>query len=127
MSFEYGKSGRGGIPIWEFVKAVALESSYYYQSKKSTLVNLFYPSQRNLNHFTKIRLLDSIIEKNVGASRKNLFIPVSNLVDDFIKAGYTSDIILDELNMLYEHGLIFTNDFTSDIETENELKPSHHL
>ncbi|MBC7525835.1 MAG: AAA family ATPase [Flavobacterium sp.] len=118
MSLEYGKDGRGGIPIWEFVKSVALESNYYYQSSDSTLFNIFYPSENNKNHFTKIRILEYIIDNNTGISKKNNFISVSQITKDFILAGYTSDIIIEELNLLYTAGLIFTNDFVSDIETE---------
>ena len=121
MSFEYGKEGRGIIPIWEFVKSVALESNFYYQTNRSTLFNLFYPSTNNKNHFTKIRLLEYIIDKNIDNSKKNNFIPITEIEKDFVSAGYTSEIILEELNLLYSASLIFTNDFVSDIEDEISL------
>ncbi len=121
MSFEYGKDGKNNIPIWEFIKSVALESNYYYQTNRSVLFNIFYPSNSNKNHFTKIRLLDYIIDNNTGVSKKNNFISISLVVNEFIKAGYTSEIIIEELNLLYSNGLIFTNDFVSDIESQISL------
>ena len=127
MSFEYGKEGKNNIPIWEFVKSVALESNYYYQTNRSSLFNIFYPSNNNKNHFTKIRLLDYIIDKNTGVSKKNNFLSISEIESDFIKAGYTSEIIIEELNLLYGAGLIFTNDFVADIETEISLNSSNEI
>lgn len=121
MSFDYGTDGKGNIPIWEFIKSVALESNYYYQTKRSTLFNLFYPSSNNKNHFTKIRILEYIIDKNIDNSKKNNFIPITEIDKDFVRAGYTSEIILEELNLLYAAGLIFTNDFVSDVEAEINL------
>lgn len=127
MSFEYGKEGKSNIPIWEFVKSVALESNYYYLTSRSTLFNIFYPSNSNKNHFTKIRLLEYIIDKNTGVSRKNNFISVSEIAADFVKAGYTIEVILDELNLLYSAGLIFTNDFVSDVESDINLNSSNQI
>ncbi len=127
MSFEYGKEGKGSIPIWEFVKSVALESNYYYQTNRSTLFNIFYPSNSNKNHFTKIRLLEYIINKNSGVSKKNNFLSISEIEQAFIKAGYTSEIVLEELNLLYSAGLIFTNDFVSDVESEISLESSNEI
>lgn len=127
MSFEYGKEGKGSIPIWEFVKSVALESNYYYQTNRSTLFNIFYPSNSNKNHFTKIRLLQYIIDKNSGVSKKNNFLSISEIEQVFIKAGYTSEIVLEELNLLYSAGLIFTNDFVSDVESEISLESSNEI
>lgn len=127
MSFEYGKDGKGNIPIWEFIKSVALESNYYYQTNRSVLFNIYYPSNSNKNHFTKIRLLDYIIDNNTGVSKKNNFISISTVVNDFIKAGYTSEIIIEELNLLYANGLIFTNDFVSDIESQISLDLTNEI
>ena len=127
MSFEYGKDGKGNIPTWEFVKSVALESNYYYQTNRSALFNIFYPSNNNKNHFTKIRLLEYIIDNNTGVSKKNNFMSISDIEKDFIKAGYNSEIIHEELNLLYSAGLIFTNDFVSDIESDISLVSSNEI
>ncbi len=127
MSFDYGKDGKNNIPIWEFVKSVALESNYYYQTSRSALFNIFYPSTNNKNHFTKIRLLEYVIDNNTGVSKKNNFLPIATVVKDFIKAGYTAEIIFEELNLLYVSGLIFTNDFVSDVESEVSLGLSNEI
>lgn len=127
MSFEYGKGDKNSIPIWEFVKSVALELNYYYHSDTSLLFNLFYPSPSNKNHFTKIRILDFIIENNEGVSKKNNFVPTTRIVEIFIKAGYTSDIIVEELNSLYKAGLIFTNNHVNDIEEEIKISEVHDI
>lgn len=127
MSFEYGKDGKNNIPIWEFIKSVALESNYYYQTNRSVLFNIFYPSTNNKNHFTKIRLLDYIIDNNTGVSKKNNFILISSIINDFIIAGYNSDVILEELNLLHSNGLIFTNDYSSDVEGQPSLVFSNEI
>jgi hypothetical protein len=127
MSFEYGNDGKGNIPIWEFVKSVALESNYYYQTNRSSLFNIFYPSSNNKNHFTKIRLLEYIIDLNSGISKKNNFISISEIESDFVRAGYNTEIIIEELNLLYSAGLIFTNDFISDVENEIKLDSSNQI
>mgnify|MGYP001244159996 CR=1 FL=1 len=127
MSFEYGNDGKGNIPIWEFIKSVALESNYYYQHDRSTLFNIFYPSSNNKNHFTKIRLLEYIIDLNSGLAKKNNFISISTIESDFVKAGYNSETILEELNLLYTAGLIFTNDYVSDVESQINLDSSNQI
>lgn len=128
MSFDYGiVGGNNSIPIWEFVKSVALESNYYYQTESSSLFNIFYPSQSNKNHFTKIRILDYIIQSNEGLSKRNNFIDTRQIIDVFIKAGYTSDVILEELNILYQAGLIFTNNFAGDIEDIVKIDEEHEI
>jgi hypothetical protein len=127
MSFEYGKDGKNNIPIWEFIKSVALESNYYYQTNRSVLFNIYYPSTNNKNHFTKIRLLDYIIDNNTGVSKKNNFILISTIINDFIKAGYNTEVILEELNLLHSNGLIFTNDYASDVEEQTTLDFSNEV
>ncbi|HUZ60091.1 MAG TPA: P-loop NTPase fold protein [Hanamia sp.] len=127
MSFEYGKDGKNNIPIWEFIKSVALESNYYYQTNRSVLFNIYYPSTNNKNHFTKIRLLDYIIDNNTGVSKKNNFILISSIINDFIKAGYNTEVILEELNLLHSNGLIFTNDYASDVEEQTTLDFSNEI
>lgn len=114
MSFNYGTGD--GVPIWEFFKSIALESNYYYETQKSTVVNLLYPSKSNKNHFTKIRILNYLRSKlNSSAKRKDYF-PVNKIMDLFLLAGYTVDIIEEELQILFEAKLISTSDYTEDIE-----------
>jgi len=114
MSFNYGTGD--GVPIWEFFKSIALESNYYYETQKSSVINLFYPSKSNKNHFTKIRILNYLESKlSSSAKRKDYFL-VNELTDLFLKAGYTVDIIEEELQVLFEAKLISTSDYTEDIE-----------
>lgn len=127
MAFEYGQDGKANIPVWEFVKSVALESNYYYQTSRSSLFNIFYPSSNNKNHFTKVRLLEYIIDKNSGTFKKNNFVPITEIEEVFIKAGYTSEVILEELNLLYSAGLIFTNDFVADVDKEIHLNSDNQI
>jgi len=114
MSFNYGTGD--GVPIWEFFKSIALESNYYYETQKSTVVNLFYPSESNKNHFTKIRILNYLKAKLSSSAKRKDYFPVNELTDLFLKAGYTADIIEEELQVLFEAKLISTSDYTEDIE-----------
>lgn len=120
MSFEYGVGS--GIPIWEFFKSVALDSNYYYEDSKSRIVNLFYPSKSNTNHFTKIRILNYLFSKLKQSSKKYDYYKVSVISEQFLKAGYTIDIIEEELQELFDYNLISTSEYTEDIEEETLLE-----
>lgn len=127
MSLDYGKGDRRGVPFWEFLKSVALDSNYYYNSNDSKVVNLFSPINTNTNHFTKIRIL-LYLRNEVLASGKDLFfISASNLIGDFIRVGYSTDIILDELNFLHNKNLIYTTEYSSDVEEEVYIDQSSKL
>lgn len=119
MSFEYGKGE--GIPIWEFFKAVALSSKYYYSSDKSCIKNIFYPSKNNSNHFTKIRLLTYLLDKCCPEGKTRTFLSITDCFTTFIKAGYSREVILDELQELLDANLITTSDFSNDIDTDIKL------
>ncbi|MFT6500204.1 MAG: hypothetical protein ACJASQ_000311 [Crocinitomicaceae bacterium] len=119
MSFSYGNGE--GIPIWEFFKSIALESNYYYETNKSNVVNLFYPSKSNKNHFTKIRILNYLNSKLSASSKRKEYFAVKELTDLFLKAGYTIDIVEEELQELFEKKLISTSDYTEDIEELVEI------
>lgn len=119
MSFNYGNGE--GVPIWEFFKSIALESNYYYETQKSNVVNLFYPSKSNKNHFTKVRILNYLKSKlSLSAKRRDYF-SVSELIDSFLMAGYTADIIEEELQVLFESKLISTSEYIEDIEELTEI------
>ena len=49
------------------------------------------------------------------------FIPVETILNLFIEAGYTRDVIIEELNLLINYNLINCENFNSD--TENKLYP----
>jgi len=104
------------IPVWEFIKSVALESRLYYKHDVSLIHNLFYPSPKNRNHFTKIRILNYLFDEAEVQSFKDYFIQFDRVFRTFEKAGYSEDVIIDELTILLEQKLIETSSLSSDIE-----------
>lgn len=104
------------IPVWEFIKSVALESRLYYKHDVSLIHNLFYPSPKNRNHFTKIRILNYLFDEAEVQSFKDYFIQFDGVFRTFEKAGYSEDIIIDELTILLDQKLIETSSLSSDIE-----------
>lgn len=119
MSFAYGIGE--GIPIWEFFKSIALDSNFYYETNKSKIVNLFYPSKSNSNHFTKIRILNLLHLKLKNSSKRKEYFVISEITNEFIKAGYTIDIIEEELQELFDYKLISTSEYSEDIEEETTI------
>lgn len=102
------------IPIWEFVKSVALESSYYYLSRKNKLFNLFFPSNNNQNHFTKLRILNYLKNEVESTSYTEHYVPTEKLLLDFNKCGYNRDLVIEELIELLGYGLINSESYISD-------------
>ena len=120
---EYMTSDTYNIPIWEFVKSVALESNFYYNYKTSKIHNLFYPSPSNRSHFTKIRLLKYLYFEAENNSFNDCFVSVESILNLFVEAGYTKDIIIEELNLLINYNLINCENFNSDTENKsNEIE-----
>jgi GTPase SAR1 family protein len=119
MSFEYGHGA--GIPIWEFFKSIALDSNYYYETNKSSIVNLFYPSKSNTNHFTKIRLLNFLYSKLNKSSKKIDYFSVNEVSNEFLKAGYSLDIIEEELQELFDYKMISTSEYSEDVEEDFKI------
>lgn len=115
---EYMASDSYNIPIWEFIKSVALESNYYYNYKTSKIHNLFYPSNSNSSHFTKIRILKYLYNEAENNSFNESFIAVEALKNLFVQAGYTRDIILEEIDLLINYNLISCENFNSDTENK---------
>lgn len=124
---DYITSDSYRIPIWEFVKSIALESQYYYKSDFSRVKNVFKPSHNNRNHFTKIRLLFFL--QNIAEINKfqTSFSEISEIIELFNKAGYNNEIILSELNILLEFKLIETKANHSDIDTIIVLDETHQI
>jgi len=122
MSVDYVE----GIPYWEFIKSVALESAYYYTAK-SKIYNLFQPIASNQNHFTKIRLLNYLLIENQKDGKGLKYVVLKDIQSIFIQIGYSSDIIKDELNDLLNHNLISTSDYLSDIDEVIELKEDSRI
>lgn len=122
MSLAYKK----GIPYWEFVKSVALESSYYY-SDRSKIVNLFLPVETNQNHFTKIRILNFLLIENQREGKGLTYVNAKELIDIFVKIGYSKDVVFDELNQLLDYNLIITSDYLGDIEDDIALNENSKI
>ncbi|MEY8759912.1 hypothetical protein [Chryseobacterium tongliaoense] len=119
MSFEYGTGS--GIPIWEFFKSIALDSNYYYDTSKSRIVNIFYPSRNNNNHFTKIRLLNYLFSKLNKSSKKVDYFSVAEISAEFLKAGYSIDIVEEEIQELFDYKLVSTSEYSEDIEEDYKI------
>jgi hypothetical protein len=115
---EYMASDTFNIPIWEFIKSVALESNYYYNYKTSKIHNLFYPSNSNNSHFTKIRILKYLYNQAQNNAFNEYFIPVEAIKNLFVQAGYTRDIIIEEIELLINYNLISCENFNSDTENK---------
>lgn len=116
---EYMSFDRDHIPIWEFIKSVALDNDFYYNSRTSKVKNIFFPSSSGSNHFTKIRLLHYLNnEARLHSVKSVSFTNAKKIIGEFVKAGYTQDVILEELNTLLKDQMIFTSNYASDIEEE---------
>ena len=115
------------IPIWEFVKSIALESQYYYKSDFSRIKNILKPAANNKNHFTKIRILFYL--QNIAEINKfqTAFSGIREILNIFNKAGYNNEIILNELKLLLDFKLIETKANHSDIDGEIILDESHEV
>ncbi|MDC9722504.1 MAG: P-loop NTPase fold protein [Urechidicola sp.] len=107
------------IPIWEFVKSVALESGYYYLSRKNKLFNLFLPSKNNQNHFTKLRILHYLKNEVELTSYTEHYVPTKKLLSDFSSCGYNIELVVEELNELLNYGLINSESYISDTKYLN--------
>jgi GTPase SAR1 family protein len=114
MSFSYGAGS--GIPIWEFFKSIALDSNYYYEVSKSSILNLFNPSKSNSNHFTKIRILNFLNSRSLTRTKKIEFVDIEIISELFMKAGYSKDVVLEEIQVLFDYHLISTSEYSEDIE-----------
>lgn len=109
------------IPIWEFIKAVALESRYYYHCEESTIKNIFNPTFGNNNHFTKIRILQYLSDIAEVNSYTNFHVGFEQMNSDFSLAGYNTDIISNEVKELIRFRMIETKSVVSDVEEDIEL------
>lgn len=115
---DYITSDKYWIPIWEFVKSIGLESQYYYRSEFSRIKNLFNPTSKNRNHFTKIRLLFYLKNQAELHSYKSHYVSSTEVLELFCKAGYFKEILIVELTSLLAFKLIETKASESDIEQQ---------
>ena len=122
MALDY----KHGIPHWEFIKSIALDSNYYY-SDGSKLFNLFKPCVSNVNHFTKIRLLHFLRNKYIKSGNEKSYISIDHVCQSFGMATYSEETIIDELNILYQANLISTSNYSSDREERPVLERSSRI
>lgn len=113
---EYMTKEGFNIPIWEFIKSVALESNYYYFHNKSKVYNIFYPAYPGGNHFTKLRILHYLINEAELTSFKEHYVPTKKLLDAFVKFGYNRENTLLELQELLKFELINCESYVSDTQ-----------
>lgn len=109
------------IPIWEFVKSIALESRFYYRHEESLLFNIFYPAQNSTNHFLKIRLLHFLLKQCDGKVHTNKYVNVKEILDVFRKGAYVDDVVLEELTTLLKYNLIDSIIVSSDIDSDETV------
>lgn len=104
------------IPIWEFVKSVALSNKKYYSDDRSIIFNLFNPANNSNFIFLKIKILAILSERLYAHSYSERFIDYSELVGIFNEKGYSEKAIKAEIEMLVKSRLIETEDLLSDTE-----------
>lgn len=124
---DYITSSSYRIPIWEFIRSIALESHYYYKSEFSRIKNILKPVKGNKNHFTKVRLL-FFLQNNAELNKfQSSFTEIKEIIELFVKAGYSAEIILSEFEELLAYKLIETKESQSDVENNSELNSSSEI
>lgn len=118
---QYIVSDTYDIPIWEFIKSVALESKYYYSHEVSEINNLFYPTPGNQNHFTKIRILQFLLDHLETKSTIDPYVQVSTICSVFGLIGYNRETIQAEILDLLNNKFIETSEYSFDVEDETEI------
>jgi GTPase SAR1 family protein len=104
------------IPVWEFVKAVALDNKMYYNHEQSVVNNIFYPVSGSQFIFIKIVLLRYLSDRANAEFGVDKYVLIENLVEEFESKGYSKKILLKELSQLLAYRLIDTDESTSDTD-----------
>lgn len=115
------------VPIWEFVKAVALENKKYYNHNISKVVNVFFPVEGSVSHFIKLKILNYLRIQIDNLGFKEKYISVQQIIDDFTSINYKPNIIMAELNELLSYNLVETDDNSSDRDPSFKLNPNNFL
>lgn len=102
------------IPIWEFIKAVALNNKKYYNEERSRIFNLFNPVSDCHFHFVKIKLLSFLSTRLCQEDRSERFSLYTEIVGSFTSMGYSAKIVAKEIEQLLQAKLIETKDQVSD-------------
>lgn len=120
----YNKDGHNiTIPIHEFTQAVGLENKLYYNHETSLIQNLFYPVSSESDYFLRINILRKLNAIRDFKGNTNSFIPLSELIEQFVEYGYRKHIIVQELVYLLECGFIDSDKKLTDVKwyTINEF------
>lgn len=122
--FRYTSINDRPVPIWEFIKSVALDNKKYYDHTISRIHNLFQPATGCRKHFLKIRILKYFIQNlRYHTRREDRFRMTSDIVELFTSGGYKLNEVLAELNLLLSYQLIETADYASDrIHTVDDIE-----
>jgi GTPase SAR1 family protein len=123
-------NSRISIPIWEFVKSVALDNKPYFNEETSTIKNLFIPVEGSTNHFIKIKILKYLLARRNRLQENDKFIPLEELEQLFIDAGYKKNIIRSEIIKLLSYAMIETDDIITDIKNtkiEEQLSSDNNV
>lgn len=115
------------IPIHEFVKAIALDNKLVYNSNISIVYNLFKPAIGSINHFLKYKILKFLSNFSKNAKGGEKFVLVKKLIEIFTYSGYKKSILYGELTELLNAGLIESQEFISDTDTNLNLTVNDSL
>ncbi len=115
------------IPMWEFVKAIALDNRKYYNHNYSIVYNLFSPVDGSTNHFLKIKLLKFLYIKIEQENFSERAISLNEIKNVFTNAGYKEIIILKELDDLFNNRLIDTSTNLSDVDYIKKTVEQHNI
>jgi GTPase SAR1 family protein len=115
------------IPIWEFVKAVALENRTFYDHEISVVKNLFYPEEGNTSHFTKIRILRYLYDKTKKDSASEKFVQASSIYEVFATGGHSYDSLKKEIDALLEYQLVETDNYIADTEIDSDIQLTQNI
>lgn len=121
---EYSKQP---IPIWEFIKAVALDNKKYYNHENSKIHNLFYPVGNSSLIFLKFKILNVLNSRLVNHGVSEKFYKTANLIAEFVENGYKDKIVYKELLDLLSYGLIETEDMISDSEEIENINNNNSI
>lgn len=115
------------VPIWEFVKAIALENKKYYNHTVSRIFNVFYPVEGSNSHFLKLKILYYLRFQLDTLGYKEKYTSIRKIVDDFSQANYKVKIIMAELNLLLRSSLVEDEDTLSDKDETFQLVDNSNL
>ena len=115
------------VPLWEFIKAVALENKKYYNHTVSRIFNVFYPVEGSNSHFLKLKILYYLKSQLDKLGYKEKYTSVQQIIDDFALVNYKPKVIISELDILLAASLIEDEDNITDRDLTFKLNESNNL